>query len=64
MTITFIATIGLELWPIIAGLVVGGVLAAPIAAYAASRVPPRPMMILVGTLVIVISLRNIFKYLG
>jgi uncharacterized membrane protein YfcA len=32
---TFIVTVGLSLWPIIAGLVLGGVLAAPLAAYAA-----------------------------
>jgi hypothetical protein len=27
---TFVATVGLELWPTIAGLVLGGVLAAPV----------------------------------
>ena len=32
---TFLGTIGLELWPIIAGLNLVGALAAPIAAYAA-----------------------------
>ncbi len=64
ITLTFIATIGLDLWPIIARLIVGGVLAAPLAAYVASRVPARPLMVLVGTLVILISARNIVKYLG
>ena len=62
VTATFVATIGLELWPIIIGLVIGGVLAAPLAAYAASRVPARPLMLLVGTLVILVSARNILKF--
>ncbi len=33
---TFIATIGLDLWPTIIGLIIGGIIAAPFAAYAAS----------------------------
>jgi uncharacterized membrane protein YfcA len=64
ITATFIATIGLELWPIIAGLIIGGVLAAPLAAYAASRIPAKPLMVIVGCLVILISARNIFKFIG
>jgi uncharacterized protein len=56
---TFIATVGLSLWPVIAGLVVGGVLAAPFAAVAARHVPDRPLMILVGALVILLALRQI-----
>lgn len=62
VTAAFIFTIGLELWPIILGLIIGGVLAAPIAAFAASRVPARPLMLLVGTLVIFVSARNILKF--
>lgn len=56
---TFIATIGLELWPIIAGLVLGGVVAAPFAAQVARRVPDRTLMILVGIVVILLSLRGV-----
>jgi uncharacterized membrane protein YfcA len=41
ITATFVATIGLELWPIIAGLVAGGVLAAPFAAFMTRRLPKR-----------------------
>jgi uncharacterized membrane protein YfcA len=58
---TFILTIGLELWPIITGLVLGGVLAAPFAAYVTRRLPDRPMMILVGLIIIVLSLRGLLK---
>jgi uncharacterized protein len=58
-TAVFVATIGLSLWPIIAGLVLGGVLAAPLAAVAAKQIPDRPMMMLVGSVVVLLSLRNL-----
>jgi len=58
---TFVATIGLELWPAIAGLVLGGVLAAPLAAFAAKRIPPRPMMLVVGTVIVALSLRGLAR---
>jgi hypothetical protein len=56
---TFLATIGLELWPIIAGLLLGGVIAAPLAAWVARRVPARTLMLLVAGLVILLSLRGL-----
>ncbi len=56
---TFVATIGLELWPIIAGLISGGVLAAPFAALAVRHIPDQPMMILIACLVILLSLRGL-----
>jgi uncharacterized membrane protein YfcA len=60
---TFVATIGLELWPVIAGLVLGGVLAAPFAAYVVRRMPDRPLMILVAMLIILLSLRGLVQLL-
>jgi uncharacterized membrane protein YfcA len=57
---TFIATIGLDLWPTIVGLIIGGVIAAPFAAYAAKYLPPKILMILVGTVVILLSARTIY----
>jgi hypothetical protein len=57
--VVFVVTIGLSLWPIILGLVLGGLLAAPLAAIAAKQIPPRPMMLLVGCIVILLSLRNL-----
>jgi uncharacterized protein len=59
ITATFIATIGITLWPVIAGLVIGGVVAAPFAAYATKYLPDKPMMILVGVVVTLLSLRGI-----
>lgn len=59
VTATFIATIGLSLWPVIAGLVIGGVIAAPFAAYATKHLPDRPVMVLVGVVVVLLSLRSL-----
>lgn len=63
VTATFIFTIGLSLWPVITGLVIGGILAAPLAAYAARRLPDKSIMIIVGVVVILLSLRSIAQSL-
>jgi uncharacterized membrane protein YfcA len=61
---TFLLTIGLELWPIIAGLVMGGVLAAPFAAVVTKHLPDRVLMVLVGCVVVILSVRGIVMALG
>jgi uncharacterized protein len=58
---TFILTIGLTNWVEIIGLAIGGAIAAPLAAWACKRVSPRPMMFVVGTAVIVLSIRTIWR---
>ncbi|HEY7382110.1 MAG TPA: sulfite exporter TauE/SafE family protein [Beijerinckiaceae bacterium] len=60
---TFVLTIGLELWPIILGLVIGGLLAAPFAAYVTRALPDRPLMILVGLVISLLSIRELFRAL-
>lgn len=60
-SITFIFTIGLQHWRIIAGLGVGGIVAAPLGAYFCTKIPHRPFMFAVGLLVLVISLRTLIK---
>jgi uncharacterized membrane protein YfcA len=60
---TFVFTIGLELWPIIAGLIIGGVVAAPFAALAAKHMPDTALMIIVGCVVAILSLRGILHAL-
>jgi uncharacterized membrane protein YfcA len=59
--LTFLVFQGINSWQIIAGLIVGGVVAAPLGAYLVNRVPRKPLMILVGTLVIFLSLRTLVK---
>jgi uncharacterized membrane protein YfcA len=56
---TFVMTVGLELWPVIAGLVLGGVLAAPLAAYATRWLPERWLMLIVGAVIVLLSLREV-----
>ncbi len=63
-SITFFLSIGLGHWQVIAGLALGGVIAAPFGAYLTKKVPHRPMMVVVGLLVIVMSLRTLLKALG
>jgi len=56
---TFILTIGISGWLPIAGLALGGAIASPIAARMTGRIPARPLMIAVGVLVILLSVRTI-----
>ena len=53
---TFFTLIGISHWQIVAGLIVGGVAAAPIAARLAGRIPIRWMFLGVGLMVILWSL--------
>ena len=64
ITSTFILTIGLDLWPIIAGLVVGGVIAAPFAGLATKHVPDRVLMVLVGAVISLLSARSLMIAIG
>ena len=61
---TFVATIGLSMWPIVAGLVVGGVIAAPFAAMATKHLPDRVLMVIVGVVIVTLSCRSILKAVG
>jgi uncharacterized protein len=57
---TFFVTIGLVHWQIIVGLILGGVAAAPLAAHLCKRLPARPLMVLVGLLIVVLTLRTVY----
>ncbi|AMR29668.1 ABC transporter permease [Hymenobacter psoromatis] len=64
--LTFFSLGGLSHWQIVAGLIVGGVTAAPLAARLAGRIPTRLMFIGVGLMVVVWSLwalRKVFMLL-
>jgi uncharacterized membrane protein YfcA len=53
--------VGLSLWPIITGLIIGGVIAAPFAALATKHIPDKVLMLIVGCVVVLLSLRTILK---
>lgn len=59
-TVTFLLTLSfLGYWKIILGLVIGGGIAAPLGAFLTRKIPTKPMMVLVGILIIFLSLRTI-----
>ncbi|MFD1468186.1 TSUP family transporter [Hymenobacter caeli] len=61
--LTFFSLLGLSHWQIVAGLIVGGVAAAPIAARLAGRIPTRWMFLGVGLMVVLWSLWALRKLL-
>lgn len=60
-SLTFFLFIGIEYWKIIAALILGGVIAAPFGAYLTKRIQAKTLMILVGVIVTLLSLRIIFS---
>lgn len=60
---TFVATIGVSLWPIVAGLIAGGVIAAPFAALATKYVHERVLMVLVSGVIIALSAHGLARFL-
>ena len=58
---TFFTILGVSNWQVILALIIGGVLAAPIAAKLAGKLPKKTSMILLGALVIFWSLRILIK---
>jgi len=64
-SVTFILTLNFsQYWQIILGLLVGGAIAAPFAARMAKHLPVKTLMILVGTLIILLSIRTIYLSLA
>jgi len=58
--LTFTVFIGIgQYWQYIAGLAIGGVIAAPLAAYLCSRVSDKKLLLVVGVLIIILNIRNI-----
>jgi len=61
--ITFMLFGGIHGWQVIIGLILGGVIAAPLGAYLVNKIKRKPMMIAVGILIIILSLRTLSKLL-
>lgn len=59
-SVTFVLTLRFgDYWQVIAGLLAGGVLAAPLAAYLTKRLPLKFLMVMVALLIILLSIRTI-----
>ncbi|HEY9220821.1 MAG TPA: sulfite exporter TauE/SafE family protein [Lutibacter sp.] len=54
---------GIQSWQIILGLIIGGVIAAPLGAFVTKKVPQKAMTISVGSLIILTSLFSLYKVL-
>jgi uncharacterized membrane protein YfcA len=59
--ITFLLFEGIHGWQVIAGLIVGGVIAAPLGAFFINKIPRKPAMVAVGLLIITLSVRTLIK---
>lgn len=59
--ITFLLFEGINGWQVIAGLIIGGVMAAPFAAFFVNKIPRKSMTIIVGLLIIYLSGRTLLK---
>lgn len=60
---TFTLLVGSGVWVLVLGLVIGGLFAAPFAALMTRRLNTRVLLILVGTLISVTSIYNLYKAL-
>jgi uncharacterized protein len=58
--ITFLLFQGINGWQVIAGLIIGGVVAAPFGAFFVNKIQRKPMTIVVGVLIICLSIRTLY----
>lgn len=62
---TFIATLGFEAFAVASvGLLIGGLVAAPLGAFLAKRIPPERLMMMVGIVLTATSLFSLYKTLA
>ena len=59
-SLTFAVFMGIgDYWQVILGLAIGGVIAAPLAAYLCKRIPAKKAMFAVGVLIIILNVRSL-----
>jgi hypothetical protein len=59
--VTFLLFEGINSWQVVLGLMLGGMIAAPLGAYLVNKVNRKPLMVIVGLLVIFLGLRVVLK---
>lgn len=57
--ITFMLFTGIDSWQVVLGLITGGMIAAPFGAMLVGKIKRKPLMLIVGVLVILLSVRTI-----
>lgn len=63
-SITFVLTLNFaDYWQVILGLLIGGVIAAPMAAYITKHLPLKVLMVMVGVVIVGLSIRTIVMVL-
>lgn len=55
VSVAFLTSVGIGIWPLVAGLVIGGAIAAPFAALATRHIPARPLMGVVGAVIVLLA---------
>ncbi|MCE7063716.1 sulfite exporter TauE/SafE family protein [Dyadobacter sp. CY326] len=58
--VTFLIFTGVSSWQVVSGLIIGGVIAAPFGAMLVGKIKRRPLMLIIGCLVIGLSVRTIW----
>lgn len=58
--ITFILFTHVNNWQVVLGLILGGVVAAPLGAMVVNKIKRKPMMIAVGVLILLLSIRTVY----
>jgi uncharacterized membrane protein YfcA len=61
---SFSLLVGASTWPVVAGLAFGGLFAAPFAALLCNKLHARVLLLLVGTLISILSLYNLYRALA
>jgi len=61
-SLTFISMLGGAHWEAVLGMILGSALAAPIAAKVSNKISAKTIMVLVGVIVLIVSLRNVTMF--
>jgi len=61
-SLTFFTMLGGKHWEAVLGLIIGSAVAAPIAARVSNKISAKTIMVAVGIIVMIVSLRSIFKF--
>jgi uncharacterized membrane protein YfcA len=59
--VTFLFTVGIQHWNIVAGLLIGGIITAPFSAMLTTKLPVKKMFVAVGIVVIVMGMITVYR---